>query len=111
MKNKLHRALHGNGEEIVVATWNIGSLNSRLGDLVEWLALARPSIVFLQEAKWSPDIAARLAVHLRPFGYTFLVDIRSDLVVVHLSGLQLFNLAPRPGDEAWRLQRVGFFLV
>ena len=94
----------------MVATWNIGSLSSRMADLVSWLVSDQPDLVFIQEAKWSPDVAASLATHLRPLGFWFLVDSRSDFVVVHRVGLQVFSLCPPAGDEDFRLQRISLFL-
>ena len=50
-----------------IATWNVNSLRMRQAQLLDWLALARPDVVALQETKL-PDDAFPLA-ELRQAGY------------------------------------------
>jgi exodeoxyribonuclease III len=40
---------------IKIATWNVNSLKARLGHLLEWLPLASPDVVLLQELKMTED--------------------------------------------------------
>jgi exodeoxyribonuclease-3 len=38
-----------------IATWNVNSVGARLPRLVEWLALARPDVLAVQETKCAAD--------------------------------------------------------
>ena len=38
-----------------IATWNVNSLNARMHRVPEWLELAQPDVVCLQETKLAGD--------------------------------------------------------
>ena len=45
-----------------IATWNVNSINARLGNVVAWLRAAEPDIVLLQEIKCLDDGFPRLEI-------------------------------------------------
>lgn len=51
-----------------VATWNVNSVNARLGHVVEWLGAAAPDVLCLQETKCTAEAFPRLP--LQALGYT-----------------------------------------
>ena len=40
---------------MLVATWNVNSLNARIERVTDWLADVSPDVVFLQETKMADD--------------------------------------------------------
>ena len=56
---------------IVVATWNVNSVNARLENVLAWLRAAGPDVVLLQEIKCTDDAFPRLAFF--ELGYEALV--------------------------------------
>ena len=101
-----------------IATWNVNSIGARLPRLNEWLELAEPDVLCLQETKIADDgfpgeqaenlgdsLLARFGVgepaiplrHLRPSCRELPLQLRDFLLVV--AGLYLAAFLTRPGAK------------
>ena len=47
---------------VKIATWNVNSIKTRLAQLVDWLAAAKPDVLLLQEIKTTADGFPRLEI-------------------------------------------------
>lgn len=56
---------------VIVASWNVNSIKSRLQHLLPWLAEAKPDIVLLQETKVVDDAFPRMEIE--DAGYNILI--------------------------------------
>jgi exodeoxyribonuclease-3 len=53
-----------------IATWNVNSLNARLGRVEEWLSLRSPDVLLMQETKLTDEAAPEMAFKMA--GYELL---------------------------------------
>ena len=88
---------------MLIATWNVNSLNARLPQVVEWLDANQPDVLFMQELKGLSFPAKAFA----EIGYqTEFVSQKSHHGVATASRLPIKVLAKAlPGDEADRQAR------
>ena len=85
---------------MLIATWNVNSIKSRLDLLTRWLAEARPDIVCLQEIKCVDDAFPR--AEIEALGYNLAVHGQKTYNgVAILSRLPIEDVLVRlPGDDA-----------
>jgi len=83
-----------------IASWNVNSVKARLGNIVAWLATAKPDVVLMQEIKCMTD--AFPAIEFEDLGYNLaVVGQKSYNGVAILSRYPLEDVRRRlPGDES-----------
>jgi exodeoxyribonuclease-3 len=84
-----------------IATWNVNSVGARLPRLVEWLSLARPDVLAVQETKCAADAFPYDAV--REVGYE--VEVHGDgrwngVGIITRSGVECTDVQRGFADEA-----------
>ena len=91
-------------QKLILLSWNIGSLHSRLSWVLQLLQDHKPHALFLQEASDANGAVAALRVEVRTLGYCIHFDAHSKLITVHLRGLNIAPLRPEEIDQ----QEVGY---
>ena len=47
--------LHNNSRNLLIATWNVNSIRTRLSQIIEWINQFNPDVLCLQETKVMDD--------------------------------------------------------
>ena len=84
-----------------IATWNINSIKSRLGHVLDWSVKNQPDVLCLQETKVSDDIFPLVKLKEAGFEYTIFHGERTYNGVAILSRHPLTEIQKNfPGDDA-----------
>jgi exodeoxyribonuclease III len=93
------QCLHG--QEMKIATFNINNINKRLANLLDWLRLARPDVVALQELKAADTELPRVAIERAGYGAAWRAQKSWNGVAILARDCEpIVTRSELPGDPA-----------